>query len=92
MRVISLGGAGAMGRYAVQDMASRDAVEELTIADYDLAAAQTLAARLGPKCKAVQVDANDHAGLVEAVSGYDVAMGSIGPFYKYEVKVVKACL
>ncbi len=92
MKVISLGGAGAMGRYAVRDMAGKDSVEKLTIADYNLAEAQKLAGELGAKCDAVQVDADNHAAMVEAIKGYDVALGSIGPFYKYEAKVVKACI
>ena len=35
MRVVALGGAGVMGRYGVKDLASKDSVEELLIADYD---------------------------------------------------------
>ncbi len=81
-----------MGRFGVRDLASKDAVEELLIADYDLPAAEALADELGPKCRAVRVDANDHAGMVETVRGFDVAMGTIGPFYKYEKKVASACI
>lgn len=92
MRVIALGGAGMMGRFGVRDLASKESVEELVIADYDLAAAESLAGELGGKCRAVKVDANDHAGMVETVRGFDVAMGTIGPFYKYERKVAKACI
>ncbi len=92
MKVIALGGAGAMGRLAVRDLALREAVEELMIADYDLGAATKLAGELGAKCKAMRVDANDHAGLVKAVKGYDAAMGTIGPFYKYESKIIEACI
>ncbi len=92
MKVISLGGAGAMGRYAVKDMASQANVEKLTIADHNVAEAQNLAGSLGDKCDAVQIDANDHARMVEAIRGYDIALGSIGPFYKYEARVVRACI
>ncbi len=92
MKVISLGGAGAMGRYAVRDIASKDTVEKLTIADYNLAEAQNVAQGLGEKCDAVQIDANNHSQMVESIKGYDIALGSIGPFYKYEAKVVKACI
>ena len=92
MRVVALGGAGVMGRYGVKDLASKDSVEELLIADYDLAAAEATAREVGAKCKAVQVDANNHAQMVETVKGFDVAMGTIGPFYKYEKKVAAACI
>lgn len=47
MRVIALGGAGMMGRFGVRDLAAQDAVEELLIADCDLAAAEALARELG---------------------------------------------
>ena len=45
MRVIALGGAGMMGRFAVRDLAAKEVVEELVIADRDLAAAQLPPAR-----------------------------------------------
>jgi lysine 6-dehydrogenase len=92
MKVIALGGAGAMGSTAVRDLASHDLVEELAIADYDLAAAQALAQQLGDKCSARQLDIDNHAGTVEAVKGYDIAFGAAGPFYKYEVKMAGACI
>lgn len=92
MKVIALGGAGAMGRTGVRDLAAKDGVEELLIADYDAAAAEKLARELGGKCRARGIDANDHAALVEAVRGFDVATGTIGPFYKYEKKVASACI
>lgn len=81
-----------MGRFGVKDLAAKDAVEELLIADYDLAAAEALARELGGKCRAAKVDANDHARMVETIRGFDVAMGTIGPFYKYEKKVAGACI
>ena len=81
-----------MGRFAVRDLAAKESVEELAVADYDLAAAESLAGELGGKCRALKVDANDHAGMVEAVRGFDVAMGTAGPFYKYEGKMARACI
>ncbi len=81
-----------MGRFGVKDLVSKDSVEEVMIADYDVAEAEALARELGSKCSARQVDANNHAGMVEAIKGFDVAMGTIGPFYKYEKKVASACI
>lgn len=92
MKVIALGGAGVMGRFGVKDLAARESVEEILIADYDMAAARALADELGPKCRAQQVDANNHSAMVETIRGYDVAMGTIGPFYKYEKKVASAAI
>ena len=92
MRIVSLGGAGAMGRLAVRDLAAKDVVEELTIADYNLSEAEGLARELGDKCTAKKVDANNPSELVDVVRGYDVALGTIGPFYKYETKMARACI
>ncbi|MBN2282476.1 MAG: saccharopine dehydrogenase NADP-binding domain-containing protein [Deltaproteobacteria bacterium] len=92
MKVIALGGSGAMGRRAVQDLASRDIVKEITIADFNIGEAQQLARSLGTKCRAVKVDANDHTNLVETMRGHTVALGTIGPFYKYEVRIARACI
>lgn len=92
MKVIALGGAGAMGRLAVRDLSSREIVTEITIADYNLDEAANLARLLGKKCRAVKVDANDHSGMVAALRNHDAALGAIGPFYKYEAKVARACI
>ncbi|RJP28331.1 MAG: saccharopine dehydrogenase [Actinobacteria bacterium] len=92
MRVIALGGAGAMGRLTVKDLASRTAVEELAVADCNIAAARALAGELGPQCTYLKVDVDNHAKLVGALRGYDVALGAVGPFYKYEVKMARACI
>ena len=92
MRIIALGGAGDMGSHAVRDLARRDEVEELMIADYNGEAARQLAEDLGPKCKSMKVDANNPAEIAKAIEGYDVATSAIGPFYKYEYKVAKGAV
>lgn len=92
MKVVALGGAGAMGRTAVRDLAASPDVEELVIADHNLEEADRLASELGDKVKAIRVNANDHAALVDALRGCDVALGAVGPFYKYEPKMIRACI
>lgn len=92
MNVIALGGAGAMGRLAVRTLAACETVSGLTIADYDLEAAIALSGELGEKCAAIKIDANNHNEMVDAIRGNDVALGTIGPFYKYETKMARACI
>lgn len=92
MKVIALGGAGAMGSLAVRELAKSEIVESIIIADYNLAQATKLASELGEKCKAIRIDADDHSQMVEAIRGNDVALGAVGPFYKYEVKMAIACI
>lgn len=92
MKVIALGGAGDMCSHAVRELARRDEVTELMIADYDEAKAGALASELGAKCVSMKVDANNAGELAGAIEGYDVAMSGIGPFYKYEKKVARGAL
>ena len=59
MKVLSLGGAGAVCRHATRDLAEYSDFNEIIIGDYNLAAAQALAADIGdPRVKTIQVDAN----------------------------------
>jgi lysine 6-dehydrogenase len=92
VRIIALGGAGDMCSYAVRDLARQEEVTEIMIADFDADRASILARELGSRCKSMKVDANSASELVRAIAGYDVAIGGIGPFYKYEVKVATGAL
>ena len=95
MQIIVLGGAGDMGSRAVEDLATAPGVERVTVADRDVTAAREVAAALGDQPAMVdvrQVDANDHAALVEAMRGYDVAASGLGPFYLYEAPLVRAAI
>src|SRR6266852_571527 len=73
MRIIVLGGCGAMGSEATRDLATTSDFEEIVIADADLARAKALAAELGGgRVRAIQVDANSEAALTESLRGFDV--------------------
>ena len=95
MKIIVLGGAGDMGSRAVEDMALAPGVERVTIADRNVAGAEKLAAALRGRGAPVDVrpiDANDQQALVEAMRGYDVAASAVGPFYRFEPKLVGAAI
>lgn len=92
MNIIVLGGAGDMASRAVRELAVEPEVTAVTVADYNLPAAEQLASELGDKVMAVKVDANDHLALVSAIRGHDVVANGIGPFYRYEVKVAWAAI
>jgi len=91
MKVIVLGGAGAMAEVALDEL-RKENLDQVTIADYDKEAADAKARQLGAPFDSMFLDANDHAALVKAVAPYDVAMGFIGPFYKYERPIVQAMI
>jgi lysine 6-dehydrogenase len=92
MKIIVLGGAGDMASRAVRELAAEPDVTQVTVADYNLAAARKLAAELGSKVSALWLDANDNQALVEAIRGHSVAASGIGPFYRYEAQVARAAI
>jgi len=95
MKIIVLGGAGDMGSRTVEDLVMAEDVSLVTIADRNVEAGDDLARRLkgkGAKVEVKAVDANDHAGLVKALKGYDVAAGALGPFFMFESKLVRAAI
>jgi len=73
MRVIVLGGCGAMGSEVTRDLARTSDFEEIVIADLNLPGAQALAAELGGgRVRAAQVDTSDGQTLAERLRGFDV--------------------
>src|SRR5659263_664333 len=95
MKILVMGGAGDMGSKTVEDLALKDDVELITIADRNLSAAQGLASRLEgspARVTAMAVDATDHGGLVAAMKGQDVVASALGPFFLFETRLVKAAL
>jgi lysine 6-dehydrogenase len=91
MKVLSLGGAGAVCRHATRDLAEFSDFGEIIIGDYNLAAAESLAADIGDsRVKAVKVDANDYNGLVSLFKDVDVVLNGLP--WKYDLAVTKACV
>jgi saccharopine dehydrogenase-like NADP-dependent oxidoreductase len=95
MKIIVLGGAGDVGSRAVEELALAEGVQEVAIADRNTAAAQRIATRLaGARARVTvhAVDADDHAGLVRVITGYDVAASALGPFFRFEAKLARAAI
>lgn len=75
MKVFCLGGAGRICMEAVLDLVQYSSFEVITIGDFNLEAAQQLAASLNDKrVNAVRVNVHDHAATVEQLRGYDIVM------------------
>lgn len=81
-----------MGNEAVRTLAAHPGVEEVMVADLNLEAAQALSASLGAPVQACRLDALDHQALVNAVRGYDAALGFVGPFVYFERRLAKAAI
>lgn len=69
MNILVLG-AGRMGLGAVYDLAHQSDVERVTVADMSLERAQTIAARVGKKVTAAQIDCSDHDAVVALMRGH----------------------
>jgi lysine 6-dehydrogenase len=90
-----VGGAGAMGRITVRDLAETCAPgDEILIADHDLDKAASLAASLQgggrPRVRAVRVDVTDRAGAAAALAGSFVVLNTVQ--YQLNLEVMEAAL
>ncbi|WP_124713144.1 saccharopine dehydrogenase family protein [Mycolicibacterium nivoides] len=95
MRVLALGGAGAMGAVAVRSAAYGGGVEHIVIADRDLAAAERLARELADASVPVsarRVDVTDGAGLLDALGEADLVLNTVGPYYRFGLTVLRAAI
>ncbi|WP_030174266.1 saccharopine dehydrogenase family protein [Spirillospora albida] len=86
MRVLALGGAGAMGAAAVRAAARLPGVA-ITVGDRDVDAARRL--RLGtPR----HVDVSDERSLHAALEDADVVLNTVGPYYRFGPAVLRAAI
>lgn len=91
MKVVVLGGAGKMGCIAVQDLAGDKRVDEVIIADRDLAQARTVAGIINsPKVSIQIVDVTDRGALVGVLRGTDACLNAT--VYYFNLQVMEACL
>ena len=92
MKVVCLGGAGGMGRYAARTAAAFDFVDQVIIADLNMKAAESFAAQLGEKARAVAVDVTDPGLLKSVLDQGDIVLNAVGPFFRFGVPVLKAAI
>ncbi|OMC34970.1 saccharopine dehydrogenase [Mycolicibacterium fortuitum] len=95
MRVLALGGAGAMGAVAVRTAACAGIAEHIVVADRDHAAAQRLARDLSAApvpISARGIDITDDAELRRALSEADLVLNTVGPYYRFGLTVLRAAI
>ncbi len=91
MKIVVLGGAGAMGQVAVRDLASSEPVKEVVIADLSLERAEQVKHQIGSdKVKTVQADLTDKSSLANALKGMTVVINSTS--HHFNVSVMEAAL
>jgi len=91
MRIVVLGGCGDMGSHVVRELLETSEAT-VVIADYREELARRMAQEGGARAQAAFVDATDHRSLLSVLEGADVAVGCIGPFYKFAVPMARAAI
>jgi saccharopine dehydrogenase-like NADP-dependent oxidoreductase len=91
MKVLVLGGAGAVCNETTRDLAQYSKFDEIVVAEYNLDAAHQLIKEIGdPRLKAVQFDANDYDSMVRLFPGHNVVISGLP--CEYDPVVTKACV
>jgi saccharopine dehydrogenase (NAD+, L-lysine-forming) len=91
-RVVALGGCGGLGQFAVRTAIDFDFVDEIVIADRDEHRAREFAEKCGSKASAVAVDVMDETALANTLTGADVVMTTVGPYYRFGLPVLRAAI
>ncbi len=95
MRILVVGGGGEEARAFTKDFLQFYGKEasQVTLADVREERAKAIAASLASNIvSTLQVDILDHQNLVEAMKNADLVMNYVGPFYRWEARVLKAAI
>jgi saccharopine dehydrogenase-like NADP-dependent oxidoreductase len=88
MRIVILGGAGIIGRVIALDLV--EDVEEVVIADRDLAGAQRVAREVGKGAIPMKVDVTDEESLHQSLTGAHACINSVN--YYFNLEVMRGCI
>ena len=91
MRVLVLGGAGAVCNETTRDLIKYSDFDEIVVADYNLEAANALVEEINDKrLETVFFDADDYGSMLKLFPGFDVVVNGLP--WKYDLSVTKACV
>jgi len=91
MRVLVLGGAGAVCNETTRDLAEYSDFSEIVVADYNLEAAKALVNEIGdPRLSAIFFNAEDYDSMLELFPDFDVVVNGLP--WKYDMPVTRACV
>lgn len=91
--IVVLGGAGGVGRVAVEALSLIDGVDEVVVTDARADAAAEVVADLGgSRLRAASVDVTDTDALVALLTGADVVLNCVGPFYRFGPPTLRAAI
>lgn len=91
-QVLALGGSGLVGRYALRTLRRLLPDVAVTLADRDLAAAQTFAEQLGGEVVCVRLDVTDEEHLRATLADTDLVMNTVGPYFRFGLPILRAAL
>ena len=91
MKVLVLGGAGAVCSETTRDLAQYSEFDEIVVAEKNMEAANALSEEIGdPRITAVSFDANDYDSMLKLFPGHDVVISGLP--CEYDPAVTKACV
>ena len=92
--IVVLGGAGGVGKVAVEALTLIDSVDEVVVTDARADAAEAVVAELGggPGLRSASVDVTDTDALVDLLRGADVVLNCVGPFYRFGPPTLRAAI
>lgn len=91
-KITILGGCGGIGSVASRTIAASGLFDEIVIGENRYDVACEFASELGANVKAVQVDAESPESLKSAITGSDVVLNCIGPFYRFGPPILLAAI
>lgn len=92
MKVVILGGAAHMAKPAVHYLAKKNEIKKIVLADLNFDKVNEFAIELGAKATAQAVDVNDKQDLVRTISGANLVMNFIGPYYQFGTKTLETVI
>jgi saccharopine dehydrogenase-like NADP-dependent oxidoreductase len=92
MKILALGGCGAMGKVAVETALKLNPTLEIIIADLDGEAAKHFSNSFPDNVTGVQANALDAAQLDDLMRPCDIVVSTIGPFYMFGSVVLEAAI
>lgn len=81
-----------MGSRGVHELARRAPDVDLVVADKDIDSARKLSAEVGGRTSAIWVDADDFKSLVDVLKNAEVVATTLGPYYIYGERVLRAAI
>ena len=90
-KIVALGGAGVMGTELLRQIIKRSDAE-IVVADASAKALKRSVAEFGARISATEINVNDHVALVKLLKGASIAVSTLGPFYKFGNRMVKASI